>query len=83
MRSTGQARNQKTSLPGYPGKGRQGQPRDTLVHAALEGFLSPGLALQALVDKGLVQARARSGLYVSEPLGATYLRARQRAQATA
>ena len=63
-----------------------------LVHAVLEGFLSPGqtlpssrllaqalglsrttvtLALRALVDKSLVLARARSGLYVSKQLGAT------------
>ncbi len=38
------------------------------------------LALQALVDKGLIEARARSGLFVSQQLQATYLGARQRAQ---
>ncbi len=80
----------------------QGQLRDMLVHAVLEGFIAPGqalpssrllastlglsrstvtLALQALVDKGLLEARARSGLFVSEQLAATYLGARQRADA--
>ena len=59
----------------------QGQLRDMLVHAVMEGFISPGqalpssrllaqtlglsrttvtLALQALVDKGLIVARART-----------------------
>jgi len=78
----------------------QGQLRDMLVHAVVEGFMAPGqalpssrllaqtlglsrttvtLALQALVDKGLLIARARSGLYVSEQLQSTYLGARQRA----
>jgi GntR family transcriptional regulator / MocR family aminotransferase len=78
----------------------QGQLRDMLVHAVMEGFLSPGealpssrllaellgmsrttvtLALQALVDKGLIVGRARSGHYVSDKLTATYLGARQRA----
>ncbi len=82
----------------------QGQLRDMLVNAVVEGFLSPGevlpssrvlaealgvsrstvtLALQALVDKGLVVGRARSGLYVSLDLQATYLGARQRASASA
>ncbi len=37
------------------------------------------LALQALADKGLIVARARSGYFVSEQLQATYLSARQRA----
>jgi len=80
----------------------QGQLRDMLVHAVMEGFISPGqalpssrllaqalglsrttvtLALQALADKGLIVARARSGLFVSEQLQSTYLRARQRADA--
>ena len=80
----------------------QGQLRDMLVHAVLEGFISPSralpssrllaetlglsrttviLALQALVDKGLIVARARSGLFVSEQLQSTYLGARQRADA--
>ncbi len=78
----------------------QGQLRDMLVHAVMEGFLSPGealpssrllaellglsrttvtLALQALVDKGLIVGRARSGHFVSDQLAATYLGARQRA----
>ncbi len=82
----------------------QGQLRDMLVHALMEGYLSPGealpssrllalmlglsrstvmLALQALADKGLVVGRARSGYYVGEKLQATYLGARQRAQASA
>ncbi|MBL8324548.1 MAG: PLP-dependent aminotransferase family protein [Rubrivivax sp.] len=82
----------------------QGQLRDMLVHAVMEGFISPGqalpssrllaqalglsrttvtLALQALVDKGLFVARARSGLYVSEQLQSTYLGARWRAHAAA
>jgi GntR family transcriptional regulator/MocR family aminotransferase len=77
----------------------QGQLRDMLVHALMEGFLSPGdalpssrllaellglsrttvtLALQALVDKGLIVGRARSGHFVSDQLAATYLGARQR-----
>ena len=81
----------------------QGQLRDMLVHAVMEGFISPGqplpssrllaqalglsrttvtLALQALVDKGLISARARSGLFVSEQLQSTFLGARQRADAT-
>ena len=38
------------------------------------------LALQALVDKGLIVGRARSGYFVSEKLQATYLGARQRAR---
>jgi GntR family transcriptional regulator / MocR family aminotransferase len=80
----------------------QGQLRDMLVHAVMEGFISPGqalpssrllaqtlglsrttvtLALQALVDKGLIDARARSGLFVSAALQATYLGARHRAAA--
>jgi GntR family transcriptional regulator/MocR family aminotransferase len=67
----------------------QGQLRDMLVHAVMEGYLSPGealpssrllaqllglsrstvtLALQALADKGLVNGRERSGLYVSSAL---------------
>lgn len=79
----------------------QGQLRDMIVHAVLEGFLSPAealpssrllaqvlglsrttvtLALQALVDKGLIVGRSRSGYFVSEELQATYLGARQRAQ---
>lgn len=37
------------------------------------------LALQALVDKGLISARERSGLFVSEQLPSTYLGARHRA----
>jgi hypothetical protein len=82
----------------------QGQLRDMLVHAVMEGFISPGqplpssrlladtlglsrttvtLALQALVDKGLIVARARSGLFVSEQLGPTYLGARLRAETVA
>lgn len=82
----------------------QGQLRDMLVHAVMEGFVSPGqalpssrllaqtlglsrttvtLALQALVDKGLIVARARSGLFVSNQLGPTYLGARQRAETLA
>ncbi len=40
------------------------------------------LALQALVDKGLIVGRARSGFFVSDRLQATYLGARQRADAT-
>ncbi len=80
----------------------QGQLRDMLVHAVMEGYISPGqvlpssrllaetlalsrttvtLALQALVDKGLIVTRARSGLFVSEQLPSTYLGARWRAQA--
>jgi len=80
----------------------QGQLRDVLVHAVMEGFLSPGevlpssrvlarmlklsrttvtLALQALADKGLIVSKARSGYFVSEQLQATYLGARQRADA--
>ena len=79
----------------------QGQLRDMLVHAVMEGILSPGealpssrdlalqlglsrttvtLALQALADKGLLSSRARSGLFVSDKLQATYLGARQRAE---
>lgn len=82
----------------------QGQLRDMLVHAVMEGFVSPGqalpssrlladtlglsrttvtLALQALVDKGLIVARARSGLFVSAQLGSTYLGARQRSETVA
>ena len=78
----------------------QGQLRDMLVHAMVEGYLSPGealpssrllaqllglsrstvtLALQALVDKGLIVSHARSALVVSDQLQATYLGARQRA----
>lgn len=78
----------------------QGQLRDMLVHAVLEGFLEPGaavpssrvlasnlklsrttvtLALQSLVDKGLLVPRPRSGYYVSPEIHATYLGARQRA----
>lgn len=37
------------------------------------------LALQALADKGLLEARARSGFFVADPLQAAYLGARQRA----
>jgi GntR family transcriptional regulator / MocR family aminotransferase len=69
----------------------QGQLRDMLVHALMQGYLSPGealpssrllaqllglsrstvtLALQALVDKGLITGRERSGLYVSPTLRA-------------
>jgi GntR family transcriptional regulator / MocR family aminotransferase len=80
---------------------RQGQVRDMLVHAVMEGFLSPGevlpstralaqalklsrstvtLAMQALIDKGFIVGRARSGLFVSEQLQATYLGARQRSR---
>ena len=80
----------------------QGQLRDMLVHAVMEGFISPGqalpssrllaltlhlsrttvtLALQALVDKGLIVTRSRSGLFVSEQLPSTYLGARRRADA--
>jgi GntR family transcriptional regulator / MocR family aminotransferase len=80
----------------------QGQLRDMLVNAVLEGFLSPGealpssrllaealglsrttvtLALQALADKGLIVGRPRSGFFVSDELQATYLGARQRADA--
>jgi GntR family transcriptional regulator/MocR family aminotransferase len=80
----------------------QGQLRDMLVHAVMEGFLSPGeplpssrvlaqslklsrmtvtLALQALADKGLISARARSGYFVSAQLQDTYLGARSRAAA--
>lgn len=65
----------------------QGQLRDMLVHAVMEGFLAPGaalpasrvlaqalalsrttvtLALQGLVDKGLVVGRPRSGYFVAE-----------------
>ena len=78
----------------------QGQLRDMLVHAVMEGFLRPAgavpssrllarelglsrttvtLALQALLDKGLLVGRARSGLFVSDDLQSTYLGARQRA----
>ncbi len=39
------------------------------------------LALQALADKGLITSRMRSGYYVSERIQATYLGARQRAEA--
>lgn len=39
------------------------------------------LALQALVDKGLIVGRPRSGYFVSEQLQATYLGARRRAHA--
>jgi GntR family transcriptional regulator/MocR family aminotransferase len=81
----------------------QGQLRDMLVHAVMQGYLSPGeplpssrllaqllglsrstvtLALQALMDKGLIIGRARSGLYVSRELQATYFGARQRATAS-
>lgn len=77
----------------------QGQLRDMLVHAVLEGYVQPGmplpssrllaatlgvsrvtvtLAMQALVDKGMVEARARSAYFVSERLHDTYLGARQR-----
>jgi GntR family transcriptional regulator/MocR family aminotransferase len=80
----------------------QGQLRDMLVNAVIEGFLSPGeglpssrllaqmlklsrttvtLALNALADKGLIVGKARSGYFVSEQLQATYLGARQRADA--
>ena len=80
----------------------QGQLRDMLVHAVMEGFLSPGeplpssrvlaqslklsrmtvtLALQALADKGLITARARSGYFVSAQLQDTYLGAHRRALA--
>lgn len=80
----------------------QVQLRDMLVHAVMEGYISPGqplpssrllaqalgvsrstvtLAVQALVDKGLIVSRARSGLFVGEQLAATYLGARQRADA--
>ena len=41
------------------------------------------LALQALADKGLIVARPRSGFFVSAELHATYLGARQRADAAA
>jgi GntR family transcriptional regulator / MocR family aminotransferase len=70
----------------------QGQLRDMLVHAVMEGLVLPGgalpsgrllaqtlgvsrttvtLALQGLVDKGLVVGRARSGYFVSDQLQAT------------
>jgi GntR family transcriptional regulator / MocR family aminotransferase len=79
---------------------RQGQIRDMVVHAVLEGFLAPGaavpssralahslklsrttitLALQSLVDKGLLVPRSRSGYYVSPEINATFLGARKRA----
>jgi GntR family transcriptional regulator/MocR family aminotransferase len=78
----------------------QVQLRDMLMHAVMEGFISPGqplpssrllskalgisrttvtLAMQALIDKGVIVARARSGLFVGEQLAATYLGARLRA----
>ena len=78
----------------------QGQLRDMLVHAVMEGFLPPGsalpssrllgqtlglsrttvtLAIQALLDKGVLVGRPRSGYFVSDQLQATYLGARQRA----
>jgi GntR family transcriptional regulator / MocR family aminotransferase len=41
------------------------------------------LAVQALADKGLLVARARSGYFVSDQLQATYLGARQRSDAAA
>jgi GntR family transcriptional regulator/MocR family aminotransferase len=77
----------------------QGQLRDMLVHAVLEGYVQPGmplpssrllaatigvsrvtvtLAMQGLVDKGLVEARARSAYFVGARLHDTYLGARQR-----
>ena len=82
----------------------QGQLRDMLVHAVMEGLIAPGqalpssrllaqtlqvsrstvtLALQALADKGLVTARPRSGLFVSEQIQSTFLGARQRADVPA
>ncbi len=78
----------------------QGQLRDMLIFALMEGFLSPTealpssrvlaqalglsrttvtLALQALVDKGLLVARPRSGFFLGDQVQATYLGARQRA----
>ncbi len=80
----------------------QVQLRDMLMHAVMEGFISPGqplpssrllaqalgisrttvtLAMQALLDKGVIVARPRSGLFVGEQLAATYLGARLRADA--
>lgn len=86
----------------FEGRSRtlQGQLRDCIVHAVMEGFLSPGealpsgrllattlgvsrttvtLAVEALVDKGLIVGRPRSGHYVSERLHETYLGAKARA----
>lgn len=39
------------------------------------------LALDALVDKGLIEGRSRSGLYVSEKIRNTFLGAKERSQA--
>ncbi len=39
------------------------------------------LALDALADKGLIEGRSRSGLYVSEKIKNTFLGAKQRSQA--
>jgi len=77
----------------------QGQLRDMLVSAVMEGYVLPGaplpssrllattlgisrvtvtLAVQGLVDKGLIVGRPRSGYFVSDPLHETFLGARQR-----
>jgi GntR family transcriptional regulator / MocR family aminotransferase len=82
----------------------QGQLRDMLVHAVMEGYLAPGealpssrllaqllglsrstvtLAVQALLDKGLLTGVARSGVFVSPALHAQWLGARGRAAGAA
>jgi len=78
----------------------QGQIRDMLVHAIIEGFLLPNealpssrllaellgisrttvtLAMYALLEKGFVVSKDRSGYFVAEKLQPTYLSARKRA----
>lgn len=78
----------------------QGQIRDMLAHAIIEGFLLPDeplpssrtladslgvsrttvtLAMYALLEKGFVVSKERSGYFVAEQLQPTYLSARKRA----
>ncbi|TKR54550.1 PLP-dependent aminotransferase family protein [Allopusillimonas ginsengisoli] len=82
----------------------QGQIRDMLAHAIIEGFLLPNeplpssrmladslgisrttvtLAMYALLDKGFVVSKERSGYFVAEKLQPTYLSARKRAEESA
>ncbi len=78
----------------------QGQLRDMLAHAIIEGFLLPNealpssrvlaeslkvsrttvtFAMYALLEKGFIVSKDRSGYFVAEQLQPTYLSARKRA----
>jgi hypothetical protein len=39
----------------------QGPLRDRRVHAVMDGCISPGQALQALAERGLIAGRVRTG----------------------